>query len=91
MASDSRIKKTNVGAETNCCTCSFISLFLDRWSFLFLANFQAVPQQSTITFYSLASLKFINSALILNPRGLNHYPYDNFDVTFEIEIEFKTE
>ena len=26
---DSRVKKTNVGAETNCRTCSFISLFLD--------------------------------------------------------------
>ena len=28
---DSRIKKTNVGAETNSRTCFFISLFLD-WS-----------------------------------------------------------
>ena len=30
-ASDSMAKKTNVGAENNSRTCSFISLFLDRW------------------------------------------------------------
>ena len=27
---DSRVKKTNVRAETNSCRCSFICLFLDR-------------------------------------------------------------
>ena len=37
-------------------------------SYLFLANFQAVLQQSSTIFYSLASLKFVNSALISNPR-----------------------
>ena len=29
---DSRVEKTNVGAEINSCTCVFISLFLDSWS-----------------------------------------------------------
>ena len=49
-----------------------VLLFLCFWiggaSYLFLANLQAVPQQSSIIYYSLASLKFVNPALIPNPR-----------------------
>ena len=49
-----------------------VLLFLCFWiggaSYLFLANLQAVPQQSCIIYYSLASLKFFNPALIPNPR-----------------------
>ena len=49
-----------------------VILFLCFWireaSSLFLANFQAVPRQSGIIFYSLASLKFVNTALMSNPR-----------------------
>ena len=49
-----------------------VLLFLCFWiggaSYLFLANLQAVPQQSSIIYYSLASLKFFNPARIPNPR-----------------------
>ena len=49
-----------------------VLLFLCFWiggaSYLFLANFQAVPQQFGVIFYPLASPKFVNSALISNPR-----------------------
>ena len=72
-ASHIRVKKTNFGAETNSPTCSFISCFwIGGGNYLFLADFQAVSQQSIIV-YSFASLKFANSALTSNPRGLNHH------------------
>ena len=72
-ASHIRVKKTNFGAETNSPTCSFISCFwIGGGNYLFLADFQAVSQQSIIV-YSFASLKFVNSALTSNPRGLNHH------------------
>ena len=51
-----------------------VLLFLCFWiggaSYLFLANFQADPQRSSIIFYSfsLASPKFVNSALMSTPR-----------------------
>ena len=46
----------------------FLCIWIGGASYLFLPNFQVVPQQSGIIFYSLASLKFVNSALISNPR-----------------------
>ena len=51
-----------------------VILFLCFWirgaSSLFLANFQAVPRQSGIIFYSLASLKFVNTALMSNHASI---------------------
>ena len=46
----------------------FLCLWIGGASYLFLAIFQAVPQQSSTIFYSLGSLKFVNSALISNLR-----------------------
>ena len=61
-----------------------VLLFLCFWiggaSYLFLANLQAVPQQSSIIYYSLASLKFFKPALIPNPR------IDSKIITFETDV-----